>query len=62
VAIDEYVLARSRRPYPREPVRTLDAIHLATIEMREEDPSTVAVVTRDRRIADNARAMRYLVE
>lgn len=62
IHIDDSVLARVRRPYPREPVRTLDAIHLATIEAREEDPSQVAVVTRDRRIAENARAMGYLVE
>lgn len=62
VEIDDGVLARVRRPYPREPIRTLDAIHLATVELRDEDPSLVAVVTRDRRIADNARAMGYLVE
>ena len=62
VEIDESVLARVRRPYPHEPVRTLDAIHLATLELRDEDPSLVAVVTRDRRIAENARAMGYIVE
>jgi predicted nucleic acid-binding protein len=56
------ILARVRRPFPIEPVRTLDAIHLATIESIEEAPSTVAVVTRDRRIAENARAMGYFVE
>jgi predicted nucleic acid-binding protein len=62
VEVNESVLARVRRPYPREPIRTLDAIHLATIEAREDDPSMVAVVTRDHRIAENARAMGYLVE
>ena len=62
IEIDDSVLARVRRPYPLEPLRTLDAIHLATVELRDEDPSLVAVLTRDRRIAENARAMGYLVE
>jgi predicted nucleic acid-binding protein len=62
VDVNGDVLARVRRPFPLEPVRTLDAIHLATIESRDEDPSLVAVVTRDSRIAGNARAMGYGVE
>lgn len=56
------ILARVRRPFPLEPIKTLDAIHLASIESIGEDPPLVAVVTRDRRIADNARAMGYFVE
>jgi predicted nucleic acid-binding protein len=62
VDIDGELIARARRPFPIEPVRTLDAIHLATIESRDEEPSQIAVVTRDRRIAQNARAMGYVVE
>jgi hypothetical protein len=56
------VLARLGRPFVVEPVRSLDAIHLATIEAIDEDPSTIVVVTRDRRIADNARALGCLIE
>lgn len=62
VPVTPAILARLRRRYAVEPVRTLDAIHLATIESLDEDPLNVAVVTRDRRIAENARAMGYLVE
>jgi predicted nucleic acid-binding protein len=62
MAITDDILARVRRRFPIEPIRTLDAIHLATIESIGEDPVQVAVVTRDRRIADNARALGYLVE
>jgi predicted nucleic acid-binding protein len=62
VQIDGPVLTRVRRSFPGEPLRTLDAIHLATLEAWEDDPSQVVMVTRDRRIADNARAMGYLVE
>jgi len=62
VEISSSVLARLGRPFPVEPVRSLDAIHLATIEMLEVEPSLVAVVTRDRRVRENAIAMGYLVE
>ena len=62
VEVSAAVLARLGRPFAVEPVRSLDAIHLATIEAIEEDAAAVAVVTRDRRIAENARAMGYLVE
>ncbi len=30
VALDEEIIERARRPFPSEPVRTLDAIHLAS--------------------------------
>jgi len=45
-----------------EPVRSLDAIHLATVETIDADSSLVAVVTRDRRVRENALAMGYAVE
>ena len=62
VDISSQVLGRLGRPFPVEPVRSLDAIHLATVEALEADPSLVAVVTRDRRVRENALAMGYLVE
>jgi predicted nucleic acid-binding protein len=62
VDLSAVLLARLARPFLVEPVRSLDAIHLATIETIGDDPSTIAVVTRNRRIAKNARAMGYLVE
>lgn len=62
VGIDRDVLARAARPFPVEPVRTLDAIHLATLERLGEAPQLVTVVTRDARVRDNARALGYAVE
>lgn len=62
VAVSEAVLDRIRRPFPMEPVRTLDAAHLATVEVLGEPPALVTVVTRDRRVRDNARALGYGVE
>ncbi len=62
VAVTEAVLARVRRPFPVEPIRTLDAVHLATAELLGEPPQLVTVVTRDARVRDNARALGYTVE
>jgi predicted nucleic acid-binding protein len=62
VAVTDAVLSRVRRPFPVEPIRTLDAVHLATAELVGEPPQLVTIVTRDNRIRDNARALGYRVE
>jgi predicted nucleic acid-binding protein len=62
VAVTEAVLARVRRPFPIEPIRTLDAVHLATAEMLGEPPPLVTIVTRDARVRENAEALGYSVE
>jgi predicted nucleic acid-binding protein len=61
IPVTEEVLTRVARPFPDEPIRTLDAIHLGTIESLGETPQLVTVVTRDDRIARNARALGYHV-
>jgi predicted nucleic acid-binding protein len=60
--VDRAVLTRVRRPFPLEPLRTLDAVHLATTELLGEPPQVVTIVTRDVRVRDNARALGYIVE
>jgi predicted nucleic acid-binding protein len=60
--VDRAVLTRIRRPFPIEPLRTLDAVHLATTELLGEAPQVVTIVTRDVRVRDNARALGYIVE
>ena len=62
VAVTDAVLARVGRPFPMEPIRTLDAIHLATAELLGEPPPLMVVVTRAARVRDNARALGYVVE
>jgi len=62
VAVTDPILARVRRPFPIEPIRTLDAVHLATAELLGEPPALVVVVTRDVRVRDNAQALGYTVE
>lgn len=61
IAVTDEILTRAGRQFPVEPVRTLDGIHLATIELLGEAPQLVTVVTRDERVAKNARALGYAV-
>lgn len=62
VDVNRAVLARVGRPFPMEPIRTLDAVHLATAELLDEPPQLVTIVTRDARVRDSARALGYSVE
>jgi predicted nucleic acid-binding protein len=62
VVITDGVLARASRPFTAEPIRTLDAIHLATAELLGEVPQFITIVTRDRRIIQNAKTLGYAVE
>lgn len=62
VTVSDWVLTRAGHPFPVEPVRTLDAIHLATAELLGEPPQLVTIVTRDARIRDNAKAMGYQID
>jgi len=61
VAISDEVLTRAGRLFPVEPVRTLDAIHIATAELLGDPPPLIAFITRDKRVADNARALGYSI-
>lgn len=62
VAVTDAILTRVRRPFPIEPIRTLDAVHLATMELLGEPPPLIVVVTRDVRVRENAQALGYAVE
>jgi predicted nucleic acid-binding protein len=60
--VNQAVLDRVRRPFPVEPIRTVDAIHLATAELLGEPPQLVTIVTRDERVRANARALGFGIE
>ena len=62
MSVTESVLVRAGRPYPREPIRTLDAIHLATAAEIGEPPQMITIVTRDERVRSNAQALGHPVE
>ncbi len=56
------VLTRAAAPYALEPVRTLDAVHLATAELYSQAVRPLVVLSVDARVRDNARALGLAVE
>ena len=59
LAIDREVVERARRPFPQEPIRTLDAIHLATALLGRSLVPEMQMLTLDKRIRDNAGALGF---
>jgi predicted nucleic acid-binding protein len=55
--VTDEVLARASTSFPNEPVRTLDAIHLATATLFAEHVGPIDVLTTDARIRNNAQAL-----
>lgn len=62
VSVTESILIRAGLPFPAEPIRTLDAIQLATAEALGHSPALVTIVTRDSRVREIAEALGYAVE
>ncbi len=54
------VLARALEPFPR-PVRTLDALHLASMEFLRNQGQTVALASYDERLLAAARALKIAI-
>jgi predicted nucleic acid-binding protein len=59
--VDAEIVERACRRYPREPIRTLDALHLATAVLVQSLVPDVAVLSRDFRVRENAREMGFRV-
>jgi predicted nucleic acid-binding protein len=59
--VSDDVLSRAGRPFPVEPIRTLDAVHLATLELVADAPQLTTIITRDTRIRANAKALGYVL-
>ena len=59
LAIDSEVVTRSRQAFPREPVRSLDAIHLSTALAARNLVTELQVLSLDERIRDNAAALGF---
>jgi hypothetical protein len=51
------VVERARRPFPGEPIRTLDAIHLASALVARSTVPGLAVLSLDDRIRKSARLL-----
>jgi len=62
LTVSPEVLARARRPFPLEPIRTLDALHLATALRARASGVPVAVLALDHRIRDCAARLGFEVQ
>ncbi len=51
------IVSRARAAFPVEPVRTLDAVHLATAALFHEALGGVTVLSFDERVRANARSL-----
>lgn len=61
LAIGDGVLRRARESFPEEPVRSLDAIHLASLLALDEAMGDFVVASCDDRIRKNADALGFEV-
>jgi predicted nucleic acid-binding protein len=59
--LDGEIAERARRPFPAEPIRTLDAIHLATAVLARSLVQELAVLSFDDHVRGNAERMGLLV-
>lgn len=60
-AMTDAVMVRARAPLPNDPVRTLDALHLATALVLREHVGAVTILTLDDRIRASAAALDFEV-
>jgi len=59
--LDAEVVERACRPFPAEPIRTLDAIHLATAVLAGSLVPDLALLSLDERVRDSAKQMGFRV-
>ena len=58
VELSPPVLARALEPFPK-PVRTLDALHLASMDFLRKQGQSIALASYDDRLINVARALRF---
>ncbi len=61
VCVGEEVLRRAREDFPVEPVRSLDAIHLASICVLDDELGGLDVASTDDRVRGSAAALGFVV-
>lgn len=61
VHLHDEVLERARRPFPREPVRTLDALHLSSALVLRSAIRDLVLLSLDERIRNNAKEIGFEV-
>jgi predicted nucleic acid-binding protein len=61
LALDEEIVERARRPFPAEPVRTLDAIHLASALTARKAVPDLVLLSLDTRIRQAANRLGFML-
>jgi predicted nucleic acid-binding protein len=59
IALEDDVLRRARERFPEEPVRTLDAIHLASLRVLDDALGGFEIASCDDRVRRNAAALGF---
>lgn len=59
--LDVETLDRSSQQFPEEPIRTLDALHLATAAILKRSIPDAILVSLDRRVRTNGRALGFRI-
>ena len=59
IVLDASVLSRARQTFPVEPVRTLDALHLASVLAWDQAVDRLTVVSCDDRVRANSLALGF---
>jgi predicted nucleic acid-binding protein len=59
LALDEEIVERARRPFPAEPLRTLDAIHVASALTARKAVSDLTVLSLDDRVRKAAHRLGF---
>jgi hypothetical protein len=57
--MDAEVVDRARRPFPVEPIRTLDALHLSHALLVRSLAPELALLSLDRRVRKNGKALGF---
>ena len=57
--LDETVVERARRPFPIEPIRTLDALHLASALVARSVAPGLRLLALDQRVRENAERLGF---
>jgi predicted nucleic acid-binding protein len=60
--IDSEILDRVRRPFPAEPIRTLDAIHLASALVARRAVPDLALLSLDQRVRRSGQQLGFALE
>lgn len=61
IPLDDEIVNGARRTFPSEPVRTLDALHLASALVAREAGAELVVLSLDTVVRTNARALGFEV-